>query len=398
MKIEEIGFDSYKAFGSQGDKQTAQTLRLAPLTLLLGKNNSGKSAAARLPILLMGGLECKDERVLPLEVRGQIYGHNFLDIAFGGDFFSRPRFSLRATHGGEILDLDVTLFVQGALSAEEPPQFWSYHMASPERMDYQIAEDPRAQDGPQRNFLPSDQRWDGWRKCAAETLDEMVHLGPVRSPIAMNYSNETFVGFDLTGRDIPQLLRTNSALAEQVGSWYEEHLDGWRLGLQRDSSSFSLRIANQSKVSTNLAQAGEGLQQVLPVVSHQMWRQQLKSSDFLDVVEQPELHLHPAAQAPLADLFIQTALKTNGQTIVETNSEGILLRIQRRIAEGVISPSMVRIYFVEPTGLGSVLREIKLDEKGEMDWWPDGVFEEDFDEVSAIRRAQRKTSERNHVE
>lgn len=388
MRIEEIGFDSYKAFGSQRDGETAHALRLAPLTLLLGKNNSGKSTVARLPILLLGGLECKDELVLPLEVRGQVYGHNFLDIAFGGDFFSKPRFSVRAMRGGKTLELDVTLFVAGALSAESPPKFWSYKMVSPEKLEYQIAED--LENNPPLNFLPRTSIWDDWRKSAAKVLDEMVHIGPVRSSILMNYSNGPFAGFDTSGRNVPLLLRENSTLAEQVGFWYESHLDGWRLGLQKDSSSFSLRITNQSKVSTNLAQAGEGLQQVLPVVCHQLWRQQAETSDFLDVIEQPELHLHPAAQAPLADLFIKTALVTKGQTIVETNSEGILLRVQRRIAEGVIPPAAVAIYFVQPTDLGSVLREIKLDENGEMDWWPDGVFEEDFAEVSAIRRAQRK--------
>jgi len=390
MKIEEIGFDSYKGFGPQGNGKAMHALRLAPLTILLGKNNSGKSTAARLPMLLLGALECKDDAVLPLEVRGQVYGHGFLDIAFGGDFFSRPRFVIRADRGGEILNLDVTLFVAGALSAESPPKFWSYNMACPEKIDYQIAEDSKEKGNTPQNFLPRVSKWDVWRQSATKVLDEMVHIGPVRSSIAMNYSNEPFVKFDATGRNVPHLLRTNSRLAEEVGSWYESHLDGWRLGLQKDSSSFSLRITNQSKVSTNLAQAGEGLQQALPVVCHQLWRQQTEDSDFLDVVEQPELHLHPAAQAPLADLFINTALVTKGQTIVETNSEGILLRIQRRIAEGVISPSKVAIYFVQPTELGSVLSEIKLCENGEMDWWPDGVFEEDFAEVSAIRRAQRK--------
>ena len=390
MKIARIDFESYKAFGPRSDTEAAQTLRLAPLTFLFGKNNSGKSAVARLPILMLGALECKDSRVLPLEVRGQIYGHSFLDIAFGGDFFSRPRFRVSASHGEEVLDLDITLFSQGALSSDDPPRFWSYDMGSPESLSFRVSErDGGGGNDLPSNFLPRSSRWDSLRLGASELLDGMIHLGPIRAHISMSYANEAFAGFQVDGGHTPQLLRTSNVLADKVGAWYEEHLDGWRLSMQRDSASFSLRITGSGKSSTNLAQSGEGLQQVLPVVAHQLWRQGNGNADFLDVIEQPELHLHPAAQAPLADLFIETAIKVGGQTIVETNSKGILLRLQRRIAEGAIPPDLVALYFVEPSDGGSKLREIAIHEDGELDWWPAGVFEEDFEEVAAIRRAQR---------
>jgi predicted ATPase len=141
---------------------------------------------------------------------------------------------------------------------------------------------------------------------------------------------------------------------------------------------------------TNLAYAGEGLQQVLPIVLHQLWRQRPKSGTFLDVVEQPELHLHAAAQAPLADLFIGTALQGQGSVLVETHSEPILLRIQRRVAEGVLPANRVALYFIDVTATGSRLRPVGLHPNGEVDWWPDGVFEEDFQEVAAMSRAQRR--------
>lgn len=389
MKINEIGFQGYKAYNGDGSDAQFQCLKLAPLTFVFGKNNSGKSAAVRLPRLLLGALECDDGRVLPVEVRGMSYGSNFLDIVHGGAFFRRPAFRILAEHQDKALNLSVTLFSRGALTADEPPRVWSYQMRAPEQI---FIDAPPVINGPGENFvglLPPDPLWDRWRKAAGDVLDGMVHLGPTREPVLPAYANEQFAGIDLRGSQAPQLLRLDGELADEVGAWYANNMDGWRLLLKRDSDSFSLRLSRSSMLSTNLAQGGEGLQQVLPVVVHQLWRQRNNTGLFLDIVEQPELHLHAAAQAPLADLFIDTALQGRGQTLVETNSESILLRVQRRVAEGMLRPDQVALYFVEMTDQGSQLKPIGLNPDGELDWWPAGVFEEDFDEVAAIRRAQR---------
>lgn len=194
----------------------------------------------------------------------------------------------------------------------------------------------------------------------------------------------------LDGRQAPQWLRADPELADAVGSWFEKHMDGWRLSLSQSNESFNLRVGMSRAMATNLAQAGVGLQQVLPVVLHQLWRQRPGSGTFLDVVEQPELHLHAAAQAPLADLFIDTALQGRGSVLVETHSEQILLRVQRRVAEGVLSHDRVALYFVDVTAEGSQLCPVGINPDGEVEWWPDGVFEEDFHEVAAISRAQRR--------
>jgi predicted ATPase len=54
-----------------------------------------------------------------------------------------------------------------------------------------------------------------------------------------------------------------------------------------------------------------------------------------------------------------------------------------------LAPDSVAIYFVEDTGEGSRLRPVTLDANGDVDWWPDGVFSEAFEEVRALRRAQK---------
>lgn len=394
MKINRIEFRGYKAFNGSDVNSQFQAFDLAPLTLVFGKNNSGKSAVVRLPRLILGGLECNDGRVLPSEVRGLSFGTNFLELVHGGAFFTRPSFHVVGEHDRRQLDLNVTLFSRDAFAADEPPQVWSYDMKKPRAIS--TTSPALGGDAPRfLGLLPEGDEWDKWRKAAKTVLDRMVHIGPTRAKILPAYSNDAFSAFGLDGAGAPQALRVDGELADLVADWYETNMDGWRLMLKRDSESFSVRLSKSRTLSTNLSQAGEGLQQVLPVVAHQFWRQRTAGGPFLDVIEQPELHLHAAAQAPLADLFVATALGRRGQLLVETNSEPILLRIQRRVAEGGIDPSLVAIYFVEMSELGSQLRKIDLHEDGELEWWPEGVFEEDFTEVAAIRRAQRQTASRS---
>lgn len=391
MRILKIGFHSYKAFNELKESDAAQHLDIAPLTLIFGKNNSGKSAVARLPILLLGGMECNDGRILPIEVRGLSFGSRFSDIVYGGDFFGKPFFSLLVAHGAEKLDFRVTLYSPGALSVDDPPKVWSFDMKSPREVKLLPPSDSGELTNKWLGLLPADTEWDIWRKRATQLLEKIIHIGPIRASIKSAYPNESPVEIGRGGEGVVQFLRLDSELATRVASWYEENMDGWRLSLVKDTESFTLRVG-RGAVSTNLAQGGEGLQQVLPIVSHQLLRTHGKQNKgwFLDIIEQPELHLHAAAQAPVADLFVDTALRGEGATIVETNSASILLRIQRRIAEGKIGPEQVAIYFVNSSSDGAHLQRIGLEKSGELEWWPSGVFEEDFKEVAAIRRAQRR--------
>jgi len=391
VQLDGIAFQGYKAFpGGGSENDDLQRLTLAPLTIIFGKNNSGKSAVVRLPRLLLGGLACNDERILPLEVRGLKYGGRFVDIVHGGDFFRRPTFSVLARLGGKRLDLSATLYSPGALAVDKPPQIWSYKMREPEMIDLPPPTAGQASRMSFRGLLPVDSRWDDWRDAASALLDEMVHLGPTRAPIQAAYAEEQPEMLGLEGRQAPQWLRADPELADAVGSWFETHMDGWRLSLSQGNESFNLRVGMSRAMVTNLAYAGEGLQQVFPVVLHQLWRQRPGSGTFLDVVEQPELHLHAAAQAPLADLFINTVLQGRGSVLVETHSEPILLRVQRRVAEGILPHDRVALYFIDATAGGSQLRRVGVQPNGEVDWWPDGVFEEDFHEVAALSRAQRR--------
>jgi hypothetical protein len=138
-------------------------------------------------------------------------------------------------------------------------------------------------------------------------------------------------------------------------------------------------------VEVSFKDVGTGLSQVLPVIATLVnelgRREESKNPLFAPrlggnpvLIEQPELHLHPRMQAELADLFIETSAarnKSNPQVIVETHSENMILRIQKRVREGVIQANQVSIIYVNKNEDGvSQLKHLDLGSNGDFvaDW------------------------------
>jgi hypothetical protein len=132
---------------------------------------------------------------------------------------------------------------------------------------------------------------------------------------------------------------------------------------------------------------GIGISQLAPVIVLA-----LHAQNSLAVIEQPELHIHPALQVALGDLFITQAKAKNNVFLLETHSEHLLLRLLRRIREthedelppGVegLTPENLAIYYIEPGDSGMKVRKLEVDETGDSsNKWPDGFFEERHGEL-----------------
>ena len=113
------------------------------------------------------------------------------------------------------------------------------------------------------------------------------------------------------------------------------------------------------------------------------------------MLEQPEIHLHPKVQADLADFLIEVSQRGVG-VVVETHSEHLITRLQRRIAEETLDPEQVAVYYVTPSPEGSGLERVHLNEYGQFPAAPKGFFEEGFEEGFDFIRAvgERKRKER----
>lgn len=140
-----------------------------------------------------------------------------------------------------------------------------------------------------------------------------------------------------------------------------------------------------TKVKTNLLNIGFGASQTLPIIIESFYAPE----NSLILIEQPEIHLHPKAQALLGDLFISSVTDLNRNLIIETHSEHILARVRRRIAEEVIDKDKVAIYYFDPTENGTSIKEVVINENGQYVSFPNGFFEESileaFEHLKAIK-------------
>ena len=132
---------------------------------------------------------------------------------------------------------------------------------------------------------------------------------------------------------------------------------------------------------------GIGISQVLPVIVVA-----LHSSNGIVAIEQPELHIHPAFQVALGDLFISQVKEQEVCFLLETHSEHLLLRLLRRIREThendlpidapSFTPNLLSIHFIEQAEKGMSVTQLGVDETGEFtNKWPRGFFEERDEEL-----------------
>ena len=127
-----------------------------------------------------------------------------------------------------------------------------------------------------------------------------------------------------------------------------------------------------------LTDVGFGVSQVLTVIT----LLQYVPEGSTVILEQPEIHLHPFAQAGLADVIVNAAIHRKVQVILESHSEHLLLRLQRRIAEEAIPAGDVKLYFCDVPDGKSVLTPLDVDPYGNIRNWPDGFMGDAFGEVA----------------
>lgn len=179
----------------------------------------------------------------------------------------------------------------------------------------------------------------------------------------------------------PQSLEKVASLGQAVNDWltYLEIGDSvsarshGKLGVGLDLDvSGSIR---------DLTSVGVGVSQALPLLVGLL----STPRGAVFIVEQPELHLHPAVQARLAD-FMLTA-RPDLTVLVETHSDSFVTRVRRRVAENQFNPAKIDIVFVEPSVEGANARSLKISEFGNLSDWPDGFLSSTEEDVRAILMA-----------
>jgi len=117
---------------------------------------------------------------------------------------------------------------------------------------------------------------------------------------------------------------------------------------------------------------GFGLTQVLPIVVAAL----SASEGDIILIENPEVHLHPAGQA-LMGKFLTEVVRAGVQIIVESHSDHVLSGIRRAVKGGGLTPEQVAIHFFKPRSISeSQVLSPQLDAAGNLDTWPAGFFDQ----------------------
>jgi hypothetical protein len=149
------------------------------------------------------------------------------------------------------------------------------------------------------------------------------------------------------------------------------HFEIKSVGKQPGPKIFEIKVAPTTKRhAVTIADVGFGVSQVLPLAVSEA----RLDGGYL-IAYQPELHLHPYAQARLADIFIRSAARGN-QIFVETHSVDLVLRLQALIAKQEIAGSDVQVLCVENHDGKSTLSPVTFDEGGRPTMtWPKGFLD-----------------------
>lgn len=220
-----------------------------------------------------------------------------------------------------------------------------------------------------------------------QIIKDIIYVSSYRTPPERYYlpENNRRIYVGKNGEYTAEILGYDSKVNENVNIWLDK-IAGYKLSLKKNGTVNSVNLDdNKTKINDiNLLDLGSGIAQVLPVIT-----QAFKSEREMILLEEPEIHLHPKAQAELGGMFADAIKKTGNTFIIETHSENLLLRLEKLIRRGELSKDDVSVIYVDKNENGSYCIPLKIDDEGDItnvNEIPDGFFEEGFNELFDINK------------
>jgi AAA15 family ATPase/GTPase len=409
---------NFKAWRNTGQ------IRLAPVTMLLGTNSSGKSSLIQSLLLLKQTVQSSDRTIhlnLGSDESSDFFNFGDFDailhqgaedrsfaICFECDRSQRIAAAEKGAKKEQIARSSISCSYRkmssGAVTLQSlalnrlsnPPKSFRVTRGTRGSFFLYISEDSKpiadSKDyAPERSIaLPAPALYKLGEDAAEvqdisyairQELQELVYLGPLRRKPERDYvwnkAKPGEIGID--GHKAVEALLASALLAgpgrnevlNSVSSWLARMQLATKLNVRQVGRSTRYEVViDNAAVSSNLRDVGIGISQVLPVITVAFFAP--PGSTIL--LEEPEIHLHPLAQSVLAELFVEVAQKRHVQFIVETHSEHLFRRMQTLIAREDLSTEDCELYFVEKDNGNAKLRRLELDVYGRVTNWPEHFF------------------------
>ena len=447
--LERLRIQNFKSWQDTGD------MAFGSLTGFFGTNSSGKSSILQFLLMLKQTVESSDRsQVLDLgndfsyvelgTVHDVLHNHEVPGIlsfnlqwhystpTFGGDFVEREaKFSAKIKYAEDVVSLENFKYEMETTTYH--PGYWIGSMRK-ETQDinskYSLDIKETRHILPTKTSLQKPSKFYIFSNEAHASYDidyeledavfrfeylfnSVFYLGPLREypnrlyiwggnqPDGVGNRGERAVAALLSSRNQGPTIDMGEGQPKRT---VEEHVAHWlkELGLiysfkvqpiAPNRKEYEVRIQRTAEsASVFLTDVGFGVSQILPVLVLLFYVPEGSTV----ILEQPEIHLHPAVQAGLADVFIDAIKRRKVQIILESHSEHLLQRLQLRIAEKGLNPekefdhSQAKLYFTSIEEGRSKLTTLELDEYGNINNWPDGFFGDTLGEAAAMMKAEMK--------
>lgn len=428
--ITHIRMKNFKSWKDSGK------VELGPLTGFFGTNSSGKSSLLQMLLLLKQTIETDevlffgDENSLVNlgNFPEVIYGHKEELLVLGLGCKTQNPFSLElpqqarygySTNYSHTSSLDIDSFSFETTIQKRDQQLYVKHICytfgpdnelkaecTNERFDYLNQYDRNVK---KKSFYHlSGSRYEDSLMHLISSFEKLFthlyYLGPTRvHPKRLYHWERTHPKeIDLWGNKAVDALL--SARVRQLTTAYngkkvliEERISKWFQKLELahsfrlipigdlDDNNYEIRIQKTpNSAEVTLADLGHGVSDLFPLLVHCCY---VPEGSTL-ILEQPGVHLHPMAQADLADLFLEVITERNLQILVESHSEHLLTRLQRRIAEKQIDQDDIALYFCRNTDGESTKERLEVTKSGDIKNWPENFFGDVIGDMFAVTDAQ----------
>jgi len=399
---------------------------LKPITLMLGRNSAGKTSILQPLRMLKQSIEATDAGTHLFLNAGATDGANlgaFTDVVHGHD--AKRELGV----GFDLAEKGISVDVRFRLVDERPVIECLTYKIGDEKVD--VTRTPNAYQLTSPRFrLPN---WDGARdvhepkkayepgravELSEQALDDLGptlgpkvraavlavkeafksfhYLGPLRPPPAreVTWSQQDPTRLGSTGSETVQALignetgKNKGALKQAVSKWLKrlDLADGIEISRVGKTLLYQIEVLRGTSRS-NLVDVGYGVSQVLPVIV----LLHFVPEGSVILCEDPEAHLHPMAQADLADMFVEVARERKLQILLETHSEHLFRRLQYLIAEGSTRNEDCALYYVEQDEPSAKITTLTANEFGQIGYWPPFLF---GDAMGETERQVRKIIER----
>ncbi|GIU31930.1 AAA family ATPase [Shewanella schlegeliana] len=400
MKITKVFAKNYKAFPDI-------ELALKDVNLIIGRNGAGKSSLIRLFPLVLDSIINGEEDIICFEPLGIDLAANYSDLVFGHTSTKSMSLGLSFILDGKeysfitecIFHSDFKKIIPLSFNYKTECEEFTFKNTLIEGNVYTLNGD-REVELEFSGLIPISKRINDTdvRECLTpldvfrnEIVDGYLsYIGPFRRKMERVYPNRFISGINVgsEGQNTPYIIsnydqKENYEFIDSVNEWMRCKLENTEIKIIRDQHSFTINIIKNG-ISSNIVDHGIGFTQLLPLIISKFARI-ASDNNGMEIVEQPELHMHPSMCGSIIDLYLMN-LDEGNINILETHSKETILRLRRRIAEDKSCKLMdrVQVVYVDQNESGSNIDLIRVLEDGSCSWWPEGVFEEAYEDIIAI--------------